>query len=145
MLIAFTLGACNKPNNQESVKEASTNEVKDMTSSCYVYANDKDTVQMTLLQLGTKVSGDLTYKLYEKDSNKGTIEGEISGDTLLANYTFKSEGVTSLRQVAFLKKGEDWIEGIGDVEGINGNVNFKNPHVLNFNNTLILKKATCEK
>ncbi|WP_147277165.1 hypothetical protein [Runella aurantiaca] len=121
------------------------NEGFEMTSNCYMYANKKDTIQMNLLCLGTKVSGDLTYKLYEKDLNQGTIEGEVRGDTLLVNYTFNSEGTSSIRQVVFLKQGDNWVEGYGDVEVTDEKVNFKNPKALNFNSTLILKKATCGK
>lgn len=117
----------------------------EMTSNCYMYASKKDTIQMYLLRLGDKVSGDLTYKLYEKDLNQGTIEGEVRGDTLLVNYTFNSEGTSSFRQVVFLKQGDDWVEGYGDVEVTDEKVNFKNPKALNFNSTLILKKATCGK
>lgn len=144
VLIGSILGACSSDNSQDSTSVTADSVVKEMTSNCYTYVINRDTVQLNLMQLGTKVSGELMYKLYEKDANSGTLEGEIKGDTLLANYTFKSEGITSLRQVAFLKKGEDWIEGIGDVVGIDGRVSFKNPKALHFNSSLLLKKGTCE-
>ncbi|AEI50854.1 hypothetical protein [Runella slithyformis] len=144
LLIGSILGACSSQNSHESTSVAADNIAKEMTANCYTYVNNRDTVELNLMQLGTKVSGELTYKLYEKDANRGTIEGEIKGDTLLANYTFKSEGISSLRQVAFLKKGEDWVEGIGDVVGIDGRVNFKDPKALHFHNSLVLKKGTCK-
>ncbi len=144
VLICIILGACSVQNGQNTASAAADNVTEEMTSNCYVYVNKKDTVQLNMMQLGTKVSGELTYKLYEKDANNGTIEGEIKGDTLLANYTFNSEGITSLRQVAFLKKGEDWVEGVGDVVGIDGRVNFKDPKALHFNSSLLLKKGNCE-
>jgi hypothetical protein len=144
VLIALILSACSAQNSQDSSSVPADSVVEEMTSNCYLYVNKLDTVQLNLMQLGTKVSGELTYKFYEKDANSGTIEGEIKGDTLLANYTFNSEGITSLRQVAFLKKGEDWVEGVGDVVGIDGRVNFKDPKALHFNSSLLLKKGNCE-
>ena len=62
------------------------------------------------------VTGTLSYKFYQKDSNKGEFEGTLKGDTLLADYTFMSEGTQSVRQVVFLIKGETAIEGYGDIE-----------------------------
>ncbi|AXE16933.1 hypothetical protein DR864_03890 [Runella rosea] len=141
LLIISVLAACS---TQGSEGTMANNEGVEMTSNCYIYASEKDTVQMNLLRLGTKVSGDLTYKFYEKDFNQGTVEGEVRGDTLLVNYTFNSEGTSSIRQVLFLKQGENWVEGYGDVEVTDEKVNFKNPNALNFNSTLILKKATCK-
>ncbi|NBB18775.1 hypothetical protein GVN20_05340 [Runella sp. CRIBMP] len=142
LLTLSVLVACT---TQGSEGTAANNEGVEMTSNCYMYTSKKDTIQMNLLRLGNKVSGDLAYKLYEKDLNQGTIEGEVRGDTLLVNYIFNSEGTNSIRQIVFLKQGDNWVEGYGDIEVTDEKVNFKNPKALNFNSTLILKKATCGK
>ena len=84
--------------------------VVDTSSSqeCYSAVIKKDTVYMTLNIKGDQqVSGKLSYVFYEKDKNFGTLVGEIKKDTLYADYTFMSEGVTSIRQVVFLKKGNN--------------------------------------
>jgi hypothetical protein len=56
------------------------------------------------------------FKFYEKDSNKGVIDGKLNGDTLLADYKFMSEGIQSTRQVIFLIKDSNATEGYGPME-----------------------------
>jgi len=56
-----------------------------------------DTIRLNLTQQGTDVSGPLAYLLTEKDSNTGTLSGQMRGDTLIADYTFQSEGEESVR------------------------------------------------
>lgn len=63
--------------------------------------------------LGT-FTGKLRYKNFEKDSSFGDIVGNQNGDTLKLNYTFQSEGMTSEREIFYLKKDGNLIEGIGD-------------------------------
>ncbi|HEV8080227.1 MAG TPA: hypothetical protein VGP43_05920 [Chitinophagaceae bacterium] len=55
-----------------------------------------------------------------------------------------SEGTESIREVVFLKIGNDFVEGYGDAEVKNGKMIFKNTSGLNFNNNLILKNVPCE-
>ncbi len=113
--------------------------------SCYGYTSAKDTVNLHFQISGNIVTGDLAYNYFAKDKNTGTIQGNMKGDTLFAEYKFMSEGSESIREVVFLKKGNDFVEGYGDVEEKNGKMIFKNTSGLNFNNNLILKKVACEK
>ncbi len=91
-------------------------------------------------QTGNLVTGELVYDYFEKDKNTGTIKGEMKGDTLFAEYMFMSEGINSVREVAFLKKGDSWIEGYGDVEEQTGKIVFKNKAALKFEINITLKK-----
>jgi len=111
-------------------------------SSCYTQVTDKDTVTLHLVMADGKVSGDLQYRLFEKDMNTGTITGKFKGDTLVADYTFFSEGKTSVREVAFLKKGDDYTEGFGMVRQQKGKMIFR-PGTLQFSDSLLLKKVDC--
>jgi hypothetical protein len=86
------------------------------TSSCYGSYTDKDSVFLKLTITGDRVVGDLTYKLYEKDRNRGTFEGVLQGDTIFASYQFQSEGKTSTREVAFLKKENQLVEGFAPMD-----------------------------
>jgi hypothetical protein len=81
--------------------------------------------------------------LYEKDSNKGKLEGKLYGDTLVADYKFMSEGIESVRQVAFLIKDSVAIEGYGDIEQKDGKTVFKNLKSLDFTHGLPLAKVDC--
>ncbi len=44
-----------------------------------------------------------------------------------------------------LKQGENLVKGADEIVVTHEKVNFKNPKALNFNRTLILRKATCGK
>lgn len=89
------------------------------------------------------MTGHLTYDFYEKDKNEGTIAGELNKDTLIADYTFRSEGTTSIREVAFLITDAGLTEGYGELVAAGDKMVFKNRHALSFSNT-ILKKMTCD-
>ena len=104
---------------------------------------EKDTVFLQIFLNDSDVSGILKYHIFEKDANSGTITGKLSGDTLIADYDFQSEGIQSVRQVVFLIKDSTAIEGFGEMKDENGRMVFKNMHDLNFQNGLILKKADC--
>ncbi len=90
---------------------------------------------MHLIRNGNLVTGELVYDYFEKDKNTGTIKGEMKGDTLFAEYIFMSEGINSVREVAFLQKGDDLIEGYGDVEEQTAKIVFKNKAALNLKAT----------
>jgi hypothetical protein len=124
--------------NLQEPDSASTN------TKCYAYYKNRDTVELSLVTSGKQISGTLKYQLFEKDRNNGTITGEIKGDTLLANYTFNSEGMESQRQVAFLRKGDQLIEGYAEVEEKGGKAVFKDTKNLKFGSGIVLAPAACK-
>lgn len=91
-----------------------------------------------------EVNGKLSYNLTGKDKNEGTIVGNMKGDTLIADYTFMSEGVSSQREVAFLKREGIFIEGYGDVVDSNGKVTFKDKSKLKFDQKNTLTAVDCK-
>ncbi len=113
------------------------------SSACYASVMGPDTMLLSLKTMGEEVTGSLTYNFYEKDDNQGTLRGEMRGDTLLADYTFQSEGTESIRQVAFLKRGEGFVEGYGDIEDQGGKMVFKNAASLDFNSGTSFAKVPC--
>lgn len=147
VLMGFFI-SCKKEKTEEEVSAVQESVAVDETVSeeCYMGILKKDTVSMSLNIKGNQVSsGKLSYKFFEKDKNEGTLIGEMKGDTLLADYTFMSEGVSSVRQVAFLKKGNVFTEGYGDIEESNGKAIFKNTKQLKFDGKIILSKTNCKK
>ncbi|MBE9461039.1 lipocalin family protein [Dyadobacter subterraneus] len=110
---------------------------------CYQFAAKQDTAFLHINVTDNIVSGDLEYHLFEKDSNKGKLKGKIIGDTLVADYTFLSEGTTSVRQVVMIKKDNNYIEGFGDVQEMDNKMSFVNRAKLSFKNGLIFKKTNC--
>ncbi len=87
---------------------------------CYVARTNgnKDVYTLNVkTQQGENISGALAFKNFEKDSSSGTFSGTYKDDILLADYTFQSEGMTSVMQVIFKKSGDDFVRGYGDVSG----------------------------
>lgn len=112
---------------------------------CYAFVNDSSTVELSFnVNSHQEVNGKITYKLYEKDKNEGTLIGNMKGDTLIGDYTFMSEGVSSVREVAFLQRENTFIEGYGDVAEANGKVIFKDKKKLKFDQKMILTKVECK-
>jgi hypothetical protein len=111
---------------------------------CYQYIKNRDTVTLALKSEGNKVTGTLGYNLYEKDKNAGTITGLVKGDTIVTNYTFQSEGQTSVREVAFLKQGDQLIEGFGDVQEVKGEMKYKDISKLKFDGSMAFGKIDCK-
>lgn len=143
-LVSVVFFSCKKA-EETVVEDYTQTQVEEVTTKeCYEYVQGNDTIQASLLVEANNVSGDLTYKLYEKDKNSGTISGTVQGDTLIADYTFKSEGTTSVRQVAFLRKNKSLIEGYGDSEEKEGKMVFKEINKLNFNGNIILQEIPCK-
>lgn len=147
------LAACNNEKKTETITDSSSINPVDTTvtvndqnfaNGCYAYIKNRDTVSLTLKVAGEEITGDLSYKLFEKDSNKGTIAGEIKGDTIIAEYDFNSEGARSIREIVFLKKDGKLYEGFGDVETKGTKVVFKNRAALNFDGGLVFDPTACK-
>lgn len=110
---------------------------------CFVHQMKKDSAFMHINVADSTVTGELVYVFFQKDKNQGRIDGVIRGDTLLARYTFVSEGSESVREVAFLKKGTGWIEGFGEVKDSAGIMLFKDRSRLKFGKGLFFKGIKC--
>ena len=93
--------------------------------SCYNYVSGKDTIKLKLEKFPNVVTGTLAYLFFEKDKSKGTFDGVMRGDTLVADYTFMSEGKSSVRQVAFIVKDSAVTEGYGPQEEKDGKMILK--------------------
>lgn len=113
--------------------------------SCYVYAANGDTFSLKLTIMDAKVMGTLAYNFAQKDDNQGSLEGVRNEDKsiIYADYTFTSEGIRSVREVAFKKTGNNLVEGFGEMEEKNGKMVFKDRNALNFDNNLIFHTINC--
>jgi len=67
----------------------------------------------------------------------------MNGDTLIAEYTFMSEGINSVREVAFLKKDQNYVEGYGEMEEKDGKTIFKNTAGIRFDTKATLVSVAC--
>ncbi len=112
-------------------------------TGCYVNISARDTVKLKVEAFPNVVTGTLLYSFFEKDKNTGDIEGKLMGDTLLADYTFMSEGKRSTRQVIFLVRDSIAIEGYGTLEEKEGRMVFKDVREIDFSKGMKLTKVSC--
>ena len=127
-------------------KSTSTQETakEEIPMQCYEYASQGDTVALNLVHIGDTYTGSLFYLFKEKDRNVGTIHASMRGDILVADYTFISEGTKSVRQVAFKKVGNTYVEGYGESVDENGVMKFKDITSLNFGSSIVLQEIPCK-
>jgi hypothetical protein len=118
---------------------------KTSSSDCYQYIKNKDTASLKINIEGEELTGNLNYNLFEKDRNSGTIAGEMKGDTIIAEYTFDSEGMRSVREVVFVKRADGNIyEGTGEVMEKGGKMVFKDRSTLKFSLAMVFTKTDCK-
>ena len=110
---------------------------------CYISTFNKDTAHLKLTINNNEVSGNLVYDRFEKDGNVGTIKGRVQDSLIVADYTFQSEGMTSVREVVFKIKDESLIEGFGDIVMKSDTAVFKNITQLKFQDEQPFVKEEC--
>ncbi len=149
----FTIACNGKTSDQSKIetKEPPVGEVKNTRptnqgneADCYRYFGNKDSIYLQLSEVYGMMTGMLLVKNYQKDQNLGTLQGKMMGDMLIAEYSFKSEGKMSVRQVAFRKKGDAFIEGFGEVQDVNGKTVFKDVKNLKFDDSRVFSKVPCK-
>ena len=144
--IALCFTACQNKGPEQKIdslaKATDTGAVK--TTACYAYIKNRDTVLLSFNTAGHTIAGSLSNNLFEKDKNSGTIAGLVKGDTIIADYTSTGEGMTSVIQVAFLRKGDQLLEGYAPTVEKNGKLVFTNINALKFGASLVLSAIPCK-
>ncbi len=154
MFITFVFVAgCNSKReaNTDSVvaKEDTVTELRYVTKAplglpgCYSWTAGRDTATVHLQVTENQVTGNLIYDWSEKDRNSGTLQGVLQDSLVVANYTFQSEGMTSVREVVFKIKGDSLVEGFGDFNTSGDTIKYKNKAQLQFQNDRPFVKGAC--
>jgi len=152
MLLGFILlgGSCNNEGKTSAETKAlpdsliTSKSIHDsLLSGCYSQMEGRDT---SLLQIDNKnmnINGTLSYNIFQKDRNDGTLQAEITGDILKGWYLFKSEGIISVRQVAWKINGSELWPGTGEMVQKNDTMFFSAPGELQYDRTRPFKKVDC--
>ncbi len=142
--------ACNQsdPVLESSVHANATDTITTATTpiviaGCYQMTLKRDSATLDLSIQDTTVSGTLNYIFFEKDHNMGTIKGVLRNDLIYADYTFESEGMTSVREVIFKVSGDTLIPGYGDLTEKDNKIIFVNKDDLHFNDLHPFIKVPC--
>lgn len=100
---------------------------------CYVahLAQDVYTLEVQSEKAGV-FTGTLEFDNFQKDSSSGTYTGTYKDDILLGTYSFASEGMNSVMQVAFKKTEEGFIRGFGPVKTEGDTVKFMDANQLSY-------------
>ena len=131
------------PKAEVIVTEVEQKEPEPPLGECYIVISGNDSILMQVVIEKNSVVGQLHYRYAEKDKSGGTFFGDMRGDTLIADYKFISEGMESEREVAFLKRGEEFIEGYGEAVDQDTRTVFKDISLLKFEG-MPMRKTDCE-
>jgi len=145
LFIALILVSCKEKKDINKAEKVTENQEVAKSIRCYSYSKDKDSIFLSYTELDDSfVEGNLTYKLYEKDNNRGSFKGKWIGDSLFADYEFQSEGSISTREIFFYKTDAGLIEGYGPVKETLNKVVFQEHSTLALNENLLLKPIDCD-
>lgn len=145
LILILLFASCKKSKEQDP--EISLDKITDQSLNnieCFRYSKNNDTIFISLTSNDSIVSGNLTYNLFEKDRNKGNFKGEWKGDSLFADYEFKSEGLLSTREIFFFKTDSGLVEGYGPVMDTLNKVVFRDHSTLVLNQNILLKPVKCD-
>ncbi len=126
--------SCGQGGNQ-SKNDSATATVADTVKQCYVssFEGDSATLNLNIID-STKVEGSLVINYAEKPKNDGIVRGEFKGDTLFVDYNFKtgSNPTEFSNPLAFLKKADTLVMGVGVIETSMGRSYFAKDKPINF-------------
>jgi hypothetical protein len=159
LLTAMMICSCNS--NSGTVKSADTTSIVGSTihtntkdtivtnvepfniNGCYEMTIKRDTAKLNLTVKDTTVTGTLAYKWFEKDNNTGTIKGVLRNNIIVADYTFHSEGTTSVREVIFKIQNGTILQASGDITQQDNKIIFTDKNNLQYNEIYPFIKVRC--
>jgi hypothetical protein len=113
-------------------------------SGCYRLEHPQDRATMELQVQDTLVTGNLVFALHEKDGNKGTLRGVIRDTLIIADYTYESEGMMSVREEIFAIQDSTLVRAYGPVTNQNNKMVFTDKGNLKFEHNMVFRKVGCE-
>lgn len=147
VLLAVSSSCMNNKKEAEGVPKLQVEApLETKAKECYQAIIEKDTITLTIdVNNINQFEGELDYSYYQKDKSFGTLLGNVKGDTIFADYTFQSEGKTSIRELVFLKKDVNtYVEGYGEVIETNGKMALKDKSKIKFDGNIVYKKIDCK-
>jgi hypothetical protein len=109
-IIATALAACTSPEGKDSSAGDTEGEA---TSMCFLRTegkSNKDTTSIELVIKDDKVTGQMYWHPFEKDSRKGALNGTLKGDTVYAVWSFMQEGMQDTLGLQFLINGDNLMQ-----------------------------------
>lgn len=149
LIILLVFGCKTKEENKEVDPPIITEETipdapvpQSLDVGCYTYDANGNKIVMEITQSNDSIVGQLNYAFKEKDANSGLFSGMLQDSILMGSYTFVSEGIESSREVAFLWKDGQLVEGFGELDETG--TKFKDKETINFSSSMPLTKTDCD-
>lgn len=146
-IVLVAIASCNQASEPKTIKQDSvaSEEVKIMVpeGGCYAYMKNGDSIWLKVEIFPNVATGVLTYQLSGKDKNVGTFDGRLQGDTLVADYTFRSEGKVTVRQIIFKLSAAQAREAYGKMRDYEGKMIYDDLSAINFTKGLALDSVSC--
>ncbi len=145
IILAFGLSVIVKQTSSVPVEPQVSQHTSESIEGCYVATLDRDVYTLTLTDESEGVVvGTLRFKNYQKDSSSGTFAGMYENGILYGDYAFTSEGMDSVREVAFKQVPEGFVEGFGDVKNDGIRETFVDRSTVTYGSSpLFVKQASC--
>lgn len=128
--------------NEAKNQSVASNHIADV-NGCYELVMRQDTASIELHLKDSIVTGNLIYDWNEKDSNTGTIKGVMRGNLIYVDYSFVSEGITTVRELIFKLEGLLLQQGVGDLDEQNNKIVYRSKSNLDFNVMPPFMKVDC--
>ncbi|RYG73773.1 hypothetical protein EON80_03005 [bacterium] len=136
VLAGLCLASCDSENSKKPNLQAPKIPVSETKITakpkCYEWRAGNSIATAKINIKNDSVNGTLNYLFEEKDNSRGSIAGVLHGDTIIADYTYTSEGKWSVMEVIFLLQGDKLIQGHGDMQVKGNRIVYVNPGKLNF-------------
>ena len=113
-------------------------------SKCYQAVSGADSASLKMTESNGKVTGELNFNFSAKEDTHGTIKGLFKGDTLFVDYDFKQNEVAYKNPQVFLRKGDQLVQGYGELFTYLGTTTFKKNAKIDFEKGFVFKPSKCK-
>jgi hypothetical protein len=146
-IVLVAMASCNQASESKTTTQNPIvpEEAKIMVpeGGCYAYMKNGDSIWLKVELFPNVATGVLTYHLSGKDKNVGTFDGRLLGDTLVADYTFRSEGKVTVRQIVFKLSAAQAREAYGKMRDYEGKMIYDDLSAIDFSKGLSLDSVSC--
>ena len=152
MLWPLCLVACvNNTTEKNTVPEKKEKEREEIDQSysyhnndgCYWKITGRDTLVAWLAQTENTITGKLSFDNYQKDGSSGPVHGTLQGNTIKLWYEFESEGMKTVMEVWFERKGNALVRGVGPTAVKSDTSYFTDHAAIKFDEKQLLEKVDC--
>lgn len=110
---------------------------------CYQGDTGRDKQAISYDLTGDQVKGVMEVQYFNLTPQTGKLKGTLRGDTLDGEFIYEQDEQMIYRQVIFIRQNDQWVEGIGELQEVDGKQVFTNKNALNFSHPLVLEKGAC--